>query len=204
MAAAALSSVDALNPQDGLLPFGEGRDVRRGRIGRESIAGPSHRGGAPLPRSPRSPAVTQAAKKTPALEAPEWPRDGRTPRPPTPQLVDRAAELRRHGYSVEGIAERLDVSRRTTERALALAREEPPRLEVVRPAPSPEVANEASLVATIERASTGDWRAAAWLLERLNPAKWTSPRARGRRRAVSPRPLRRGRRARALSPRASR
>lgn len=45
------------------------------------------------------------------------------PRLITPDLVERAAELRRDGFTVAVIAERLDVSKRTTQRALARTRE---------------------------------------------------------------------------------
>jgi hypothetical protein len=86
----------------------------------------------------------------------------------TPDLVDRAAELRRDGFGAEAIAERLGVSLRSTFRALALARDGLPQLPATEPLPLAE----ALRVGSIERAGQGDWRAAAWLLERRWPERW--------------------------------
>ncbi len=103
------------------------------------------------------------------------------PRLLTPLLVDRAADLRRDGHSV---ASALAVSKRTTLRALAVGRDDPPRVKAVTATPPLEVATEAQLAAGIARAATADWRAAAWLLERIAPERWDRAR-----READPSPL---------------
>jgi hypothetical protein len=81
----------------------------------------------------------------------------------TIDLVEQAAELRRDGLGVEAIAKRLGLSLPSTFRALALARDDLPKLPAL---PGPGL-DEPRLVARVQRAAVGDWRTAAWLHERV-------------------------------------
>ncbi len=87
------------------------------------------------------------------------------PRLLTDDLVERAAELRRDGYSAAAIAERRGLSTRSAYRALVQARDGT-TAEVIPLTIAP------SLIASIGRAAEGDRRAAAWLLERRWPQRW--------------------------------
>jgi hypothetical protein len=72
----------------------------------------------------------------------------------TPDLVERATELRIDGYSVGAIAERLGLSTRSTFRALALARDGLPQL----PAVADPGLDETRLVASVGRAAVAPSR----------------------------------------------
>lgn len=139
------------------------------------VAGPVSRRvrelGAPVTTPTRAPAGTLAARNTerPGRHNEVEMAAGR-PRLLTDDLVERIVELRRDGYGVETIAAQLGVSKRTTQRALARARDSFAGAGNAS-AEAPAV-YESALVESIARAGRVGWRAAAWLLERLAPERW--------------------------------
>jgi hypothetical protein len=88
----------------------------------------------------------------------------------TRELVDRALEMRRDGAGVDRIAADLGVSRRTVQRGLASRRAAEVAIMLDQWWQTRTV--EPTLVAVISRAAQGDWRAAAWILERAYPERW--------------------------------
>jgi hypothetical protein len=106
------------------------------------------------------------------------------PRPTllTDELLQRIAALRAAGRSVDEIATLTAVSPRTIKRGMAVVKEK--RIMALvdeaegRDWATPQVHD--GLVASIVRASTESWHAAAWLLERLWPAEFGPPQVRAR------------------------
>lgn len=115
----------------------------------------------------------QGGTRSPALTT----RMRGRPRLLTPELETDLVVLLANGLSVRSAARVVGVSRRSLTRWLADGlRERVAEARVARPE-SADALTEARLVVAIARAATlGEWRAAAWWLERRHPERWARDR----------------------------
>ena len=124
-----------------------------------------------IPRRELSPRETAARPGVP-----QWPVMAGRQRLLTPAALERARELRRDGQTVAAVAAELGVGKRTLQRAFAETNSVPGPLALALTLERPET--ESALFSAVVRAAQGDWRAAAWVLERAWPERWAHPSSR--------------------------
>jgi hypothetical protein len=97
----------------------------------------------------------------------------------TPELAEQLTALLRAGNQIHVVCDAVGIDRRTysrwMQRGLSGRARDKPYRELRAQVERARAEAEARAVTQIARASTEDWRAAAWLLERSFPERWGKP-----------------------------